>query len=638
MMLSRARPGRRVRGARGGAALGGRLVWLLLCVLSVAPAAAQGRREPRLRRPSRDAVGYMPAYCNCVEVEKTQLSNAAIVTVKADGLIKTTADRMDFLEEDEPGEYDTKAITRLPIRIENARSQLGSFVDINLYPISHLEITIPPDAKEGIGLELTVVLFTPGYARRIDLTGFEYYGYLSYTGSRAARDVPVEILMSQNQRAIIIIARSDRYIDVERERQPQRIRPPRARLGVGYENGLLYVHTVSVTAAQLLDEIGNQTGTKISLAEASPAVASMHLEGMTLLDALESIARAYSLVVGRIDGGYALAPSWPTSGAPYSFSVQRSFPIRYLPAEEAADLLPNALDRYTHVDRDHNAIVATGSPELLEKISADLAVIDKPPPMIEAEAIVVDTARDYDLIRELNLQFADGTTSLTWASGTGDITFRVVSDPSQRVRAALSALEQRGTVKTRAQARVTAWNGEYARVFSGVLQYFPFRTTWGRGRRQEITLQRAPVGVYLSGWFHTGGEGVILSRIYFSANNIVSVSPEGLPFVATRYARALLRLADGDTIYVGGLTVTQSETRRTKVPVFGDLPLLGGLFRSRHEAVNERSLAVFLTVRIADDATVVTRRRATADAGLAPVAQWSDPGNTLPELEASLSR
>jgi hypothetical protein len=573
-----------------------------------------------------------------VEVEKMQLANAAIVTVKADGLLKTTADRMDFLEENEPGEYDTRAITRLPIRLENARSELGSFVDINLYPISHLEIVIPPDAKEGIGLELTVVLFTPGYARRIELTDFYHYGYLSYTGSRAARDVPVEILMSEDQRAIIVIARSDRYIDVEREREPQRIRAPRARLDVGYENGLLHVHAVSVTAAQLLDEIGNQTGTNVSLAELSPAVASMHLENMTLEDALESVARAYGLVIGRIDGGYALAPGWPTSGAPYNFSVQRSFPMRYLRAEEAADLLPNVLDRYAHVDRDHNAIVATGSPALLEKIGADLAVIDKPPPLIEAEAIVVDTARDYDLIRELNLQFADGTTSLAWASGTGDITFRVVSDPPQRVRAALSALEQRATVNTRARVRVKAWNGEYARVFSGVLQYFPFRTTRGEGRRQEITLRRAEVGVRLSGWFYTGGAGAILSRIYFRANNIVSVSPEGLPFVATRYARALFQLADGDTIYIGGLTLTQSATRRTKVPVFGDLPLLGGLFQSRHQTVDERSLAVFLTVRVADDATAAARRRAGADAGVAPLAQWSDPGDTLPNLEASLNR
>jgi hypothetical protein len=580
----------------------------------------------------------MPAYCSCVEVEKMQLSNAAIVTIKANGLIRTTANQMDFVQEDEPGEYDTKPLKRLPIRVDNARSELGSFVDINLYPISHIEIAIPPDAKEGIGLELTVVLFTLGYARRIDLTTFEHYGYLSYSESRAARDVPVEILMSEDQRSIIVIARSDRYIDVDTQREPQRIRPPKARLAVGYEGGLLDVHAVGVTATQLLDEIGNQTGAKISLAEDSPAVASMHLEHIPLEDALDSIARAYGLVVGRIDGGYALAAGWPTSGAPYNFSTQRSFPMRYLRAEEAADLLPNVLDRYTHIDRDHNAIVATGSHELIEKIGADLALVDKPPPLIEVEAIVVDTARDYDLITELNLQFADGTTSLGWATRTGDITFRIVKNPVRRVRAALSALEQRGTVNTYARPRITAFNGEYARLFSGVLQYFPFRTTRGRGRSQEITLRRAEVGVRLSGWFYTSGKGSILSRMYLRANNIVSVSADGLPFVATRDARTYLRLTDGDTVYVGGFTLTQDATRKGKIPIGGDSPFLGALFQSRGEDIEERSLAVFLTVRTADGATSTARYRTAGNTGLASDAQWPDHRDTQPDLEARFNR
>jgi len=630
-----AHPGRRAAVARRGA-------WLLLCALSLAlapaPAGAQGGQgrdeEDRQRQPGPDAVGFMPAYCSVVEVEKTQLSNATIVTVKANGLLKTLADSRDFLVEDEPGEYEAKETTRFPIRIENARSQIGSFVDINLYPISHLEITIPPDAKEGIGLVLTTVLFTAGYARQVNLTDSEFSGYFGGGSSSSRPEIPVEILMSENQRDIIIIATSDRHIDLERQQEAEAVRQRKAMLGMSYENGSLYVHAVNVTAAQLLDEIGNQTGTKISLAEPSPAVASMHLDGMALPDALQSIARAYGLGVANLDGGFVLAPGWPAGGAPYSFSSQRSFPIRYLRAEEAADLLPNVLDRYTHVDRDHNAIVATGSPALLDKVGADLAVIDKPPPMIEAEAIVVDAARNYDLAKELDLQFVDGTTSLTSAPGAGDITFRVLSDPPQRFRAALSALEARGIVKTRAKAHVTAWNGEYARVFGGVVQYFPFRTT--RRGRQEVTLESADVGVRLSGYFYTGGQGSILSSIYFRANNVASVNPQGLPFVASRYVRTNVQLTDGDTIYMGGISLRQTETRRHKVPVLGDLPLLGRLFRARRHSVNERSVAAFLTVRIADDAAVAAHQRATADAPTAPVAQWSDASDALSESEGSL--
>lgn len=431
-------------------------------------------------------------------------------------------------------------------------------------------------------------------------------GYMSYTDASAAQNVPVEILMSESQRDIIVIARSDRYIDVERQGPLQRIQPPQAQLEVRYEHDRLEVHAVGVTAAHLLNEIGRRTGIRISLTEPSPAVASLHLQDMTLTQVLDSVARAYGLVLGRIDGAYALAPGWPTGEAAYHFATQRTFQIQYLRAERAANLLPNALDRHIQVDRDHNALVATGAPALLDKIGADLALIDQPAPLIEIEAIVVDMAREYDLIQELNVQFADGTTSLAWATGSGDISFRIVRDPLPRVRAALSALEQRGTVRTNVQARVTAFNGQYALLFGGALQYFPSKTS--RARRQEITLQRADVGVRLSGWFYTGGEDVILSQLYLRADNIVNVDPQGLPRVARRYARSFLRLSDGDTVYIGGLTVKEKTTRDRRVPVLGDLPWVGALFRSRVETGTERTLAVFLTVRLTDKDADVLRR------------------------------
>ncbi len=622
----------RAREPAGGAALLPLVAELVLCAvlltLAAVPASSQydSERDDDDRR--RGAVGEMPAYCSIVAVEKVQLSNAAIITVKANGLLKTDAEFTDFMEEEEPGDWDEKETTRFPIRILNARSEVGTFVDINLYPISHLEVTIPPDAAGGIGLEMTTVLFTMGYARRVELTDFDVDGYSSSTG------VSLDIIMSENQRSIIIIARSDRYIDVARREAAMQKRQQKARLGVGYENGRLYVHAVGVTAGQLLREISDRTGTKIALSEASPAAASMYLEDMTLPDALDVIARAYGLGVGRVDGGYVLAPGWPTSGAAYSFSSRRSFPIRHLPAEEAAELLPNVLDRYIHVDREHNAIVATGAPALLDKIGEDLAVVDQRPDLIEIEAIVVDTARTYDLVSELDLQFADGNTSLTSVARPGDISFRIVNQPLRRIRASLLALEERGLVKTYAEAHVTTRGGQYARIFSGQRQFYPLRTL--RRRRQEIFLAATDVGVRLSGYYYPCGSGAARCWLRFRANNIVSIDAEGLPFVATREARSVLWVTDGDTIYVGGVALQQREKRRRKVPLLGDLPVVGRLFQSRMHAVSHRSLAVFLGVRIIDGGTVPADSAAHTDILTTPVAQQSSDWDPILEPERSL--
>ena len=47
----------------------------------------------------------------------------------------------------------------LPFRITNARAQVGPFTDVGIYPASHVEVAIPPDARDGVGVDLRVVLF-----------------------------------------------------------------------------------------------------------------------------------------------------------------------------------------------------------------------------------------------------------------------------------------------------------------------------------------------------------------------------------------------------------------------------------------------------------------------------------------------
>jgi type II secretory pathway component GspD/PulD (secretin) len=49
---------------------------------------------------------------------------------------------------------------------------------------------------------------------------------------------------------------------------------------------------------------------------------------------------------------------------------------------------------------------------------------------------------------------------------------------------------------------------------------------------------------------------------------------------------------------IGGLSQQQTEDRRTKIPVLGDIPLIGGLFRSRSRSVVNSELVIFVTPHI----------------------------------------
>ena len=55
---------------------------------------------------------------------------------------------------------------------------------------------------------------------------------------------------------------------------------------------------------------------------------------------------------------------------------------------------------------------------------------------------------------------------------------------------------------------------------------------------------------------------------------------------------------DGETVMIGGLTQRQSEERVAKIPILGELPLIGGLFRSRSRSEVTSDLVVFITPHI----------------------------------------
>jgi len=72
----------------------------------------------------------------------------------------------------------------------------------------------------------------------------------------------------------------------------------------------------------------------------------------------------------------------------------------------------------------------------------------------------------------------------------------------------------------------------------------------------------------------------------------------GVPTVDTRRADTTAMIKDGQTIVIGGLRKRETTKDISKVPVLGDLPLVGGLFKSETESVEINELVIFITSRI----------------------------------------
>jgi type IV pilus assembly protein PilQ len=182
-------------------------------------------------------------------------------------------------------------------------------------------------------------------------------------------------------------------------------------------------------------------------------------------------------------------------------------------------------------------------------------------------------------------------------SRSGQLSYASIGELPYDFEARIRALETDQRAKIRAAPRMAVMNGHSASIFIGVRRFIIVEfISYGQTTEK---IQGVDVGVRLWVTPLTGGGGEITLDIAPQVSNISELDPQtGLPVLSTRETNTTVRLKDGETVMVGGLTQRQSEDRITKIPILGDLPLLGGLFRSRSRSTVTSDLVIFITPHI----------------------------------------
>ena len=85
------------------------------------------------------------------------------------------------------------------------------------------------------------------------------------------------------------------------------------------------------------------------------------------------------------------------------------------------------------------------------------------------------------------------------------------------------------------------------------------------------------------------------------------------PVFSRRLINTFLSLFDGHTVAIGGMIEDKVQKVEDKVPVFGDLPLIGRFFRSNAESHTRKNLTIFVTADIIDASGKPVRDRGTEE-------------------------
>lgn len=110
----------------------------------------------------------------------------------------------------------------------------------------------------------------------------------------------------------------------------------------------------------------------------------------------------------------------------------------------------------------------------------------------------------------------------------------------------------------------------------------------------NISLLLEPKVTEFEGFVEYGGPSVAIS------GDLTATVPSGFyqPIFSTRSVRTEVTIYDGATVVIGGLTREETQVINDKVPILGDLPFVGRVFRSEGQATRKRNLIIFVTANL----------------------------------------
>ncbi|HEX8414276.1 MAG TPA: type II and III secretion system protein, partial [Sphingomicrobium sp.] len=92
-------------------------------------------------------------------------------------------------------------------------------------------------------------------------------------------------------------------------------------------------------------------------------------------------------------------------------------------------------------------------------------------------------------------------------------------------------------------------------------------------------------------------DGFVTSQIYGVVSSVTGFS-QGYPTISQREAETSASVRDGETFVIGGLTQENNLTSRSKVPLLGDLPAVGNLFKVKRSTRSKTELYIVITPHI----------------------------------------
>ncbi len=250
------------------------------------------------------------------------------------------------------------------------------------------------------------------------------------------------------------------------------------------------------------------------------------------------------------------------------------------------------------------SLVLRGKVADLDEAVKVLSMVDVPAKQLIVEARVAEVSpEDVDNLGvqwEWNkFQFTERPNS---DSTSGPLGFGSFGRSSFNPLATLNMMVTKKTAKILASPHIRVLNDQDASMFIGETLRIRVLATSSATAGSTYTVYEIPVGIVLLVRPRVNDDGYITARVHPVVSTLVNTPDENnLPQTAAREADTTVRVKDGETLVIGGLIQDSDSKTMSKIPLLGDLPLVGQLFRNQSRTHKRTEVLVFVTIRLAKD-------------------------------------
>jgi pilus assembly protein CpaC len=191
--------------------------------------------------------------------------------------------------------------------------------------------------------------------------------------------------------------------------------------------------------------------------------------------------------------------------------------------------------------------------------------------------------------------YGDSPTANTF--GTAGVSFAI---GGLNIASSVDALEEKGLITTLARPNLMALSGEKASFLAGGEIPIPVAANIGTNGTPTITVDYKEFGVrleFIPTVLEDGIVNLIVAPEVSEIDNSIAVRTGliAIPGLRTRRARTTVELRDGESFAVAGLLSSAHENNARQLPLLGNIPILGALFRSSGYQRGETELVIIVT-------------------------------------------